>query len=275
MRADDVEAACRGLAAGHERHFETVRDAFSPRSAGSATLRARYDRACACDPARRRRPRWWRDGRHPARHRRRRRRPDDDDRGAGAAGLLGAGVGVARLRPHRARHLPPRRAGRRVRARPLGAADAVAVRGLPAPAGERLHRLGLRARREGPHPHQRARRRLLDRRAGVVLRPPHGLGARDRQGPRHRPRGAVREPEGHGPAPARARRLLDRPRRRPDGRDRQPVRARAHADHRRGLGAAAAHHGPERLRDRGRHPDRRRAQPRQLGRPAARRDRAA
>ncbi len=23
MRADDVEAACRGLAAGHERHFET------------------------------------------------------------------------------------------------------------------------------------------------------------------------------------------------------------------------------------------------------------
>ena len=34
MRADDVEAACRGLAAGHERHFETLRRLFSPHSAG-------------------------------------------------------------------------------------------------------------------------------------------------------------------------------------------------------------------------------------------------
>ena len=108
-----------------------------------------------------------------------------------------------------------------------------------------------------------------------VLRPPHGHGARDRQGPRHRPRGARGQHEGARPAPARARRLLRRARRRPDRRDRQPVRARAHADHRRGLGAAAAHHGAERVRDRGRDPDRRGAQPGQLRRPAARRDRRA
>ena len=142
------------------------------------------------------------------------------------------------------------RARRGVRPRALGAADPVAVRGLPAPAGERLHRLGLRARRQGPHPHQRARGGLLHRRAGVVLRPPHGDGARDRQGPRHRPRGAGREPEGQDAPPARAGRLLRRPRRRPDRGDRQPVRARAHADHRRRVGAPAAHHGPERVRDR-------------------------
>ena len=56
----------------------------------------RYDRACACDSAGRRRPRRRRDRRHPARRRRGRRRPDDDDRGAGAAGLLRRRVGVAR-----------------------------------------------------------------------------------------------------------------------------------------------------------------------------------
>ena len=83
----------------------------------------------------------------------------------------------------------------------------------------------------------------------------------------------AREPQGRRAAPARARRLLRRPGRRPDGGDRQPVRARAHAHHRRRLGAAAAHHRAERVRDRGRHPDRRGAQPRQLRRPAARRHR--
>ena len=62
--------------------------------------------------------------------------------------------------------------------------------------------------------------------------------------------------------------------RRPDGRDRQPVRARADADDRRRLGAAAPPDRAERLHDRERDPDRRRAQPRQLRRPAARRARA-
>src|SRR3712207_8587849 len=49
----------------------------------------------------------------------------------------------------------------RSRARPLRAGDAVAVRRLPAPGGERLDGLGLRARRARPPAHQRPRRGVL------------------------------------------------------------------------------------------------------------------
>ncbi len=89
-----------------------------------------------------------------------------------------------------------------------------------------------------------------------------------------RPRGAQGRPE--GPQAQAARRSATRGRvagRRPDGRDRQPVRPRPHAHDRRRLRAAAPDHGARRLRDRERHPDRRGDQPRQLRRPAARRGR--
>ena len=75
-------------------------------------------------------------------------------------------------------------------------------------------------------------------------------------------------------APARARRLDDRPGRRPDACDRQPVRARPDAHQRDRVGAPAPDPGAERLQHRQRHPDRRSDQPRQLRRPAARRGRA-
>ena len=50
------------------------------------------------------------------------------------------------------------------------------------------------------------------------------------------------DPEGPRPQAARARRLASRPGRRPDDRDRQPVRPRPHAHHRRRVGAAAPDH---------------------------------
>ena len=58
--------------------------------------------------------------------------------------------------------------------------------------GVGVDRLGLRARRQGADPHQRARRRERDRDRGHVLRPPHG--ARDARSARtrHRPRAAAR-----------------------------------------------------------------------------------
>ncbi len=61
--------------------------------------------------------------------------------------------------------------------------------------------------------------------------------------------------------------------RRTGARDRQPLRAQPHADHRRDLRAAAPDHGPQRLHDRQRPADRRPDQPRQLRRPAAQRRR--
>ena len=74
-------------------------------------------------------------------------------------------------------------------------------------------------------------------------------------------------------APAPARRLDHGPGRRPDAGDRQPVRARPHADQRDRVGAAAPDPGPQRVQHRQRDPDRRADQPRQLGRPVARRRR--
>ena len=149
----------------------------------------------------------------------------------------------ARARPDRARDLQARRARRRLHPRALGAAAAVAVRHLPAHAGEPRDRLGLRARRQGRHPHQRARRRR--RRSTSACRSPTHRTVSARvvgKDARHRPRGAGGQPRGARPAPARARRLRRRPGRRPDGGDRQPVRPRPHAHHRRRVGAAAPHH---------------------------------
>ena len=61
------------------------------------------------------------------------------------------------------------------------------------------------------------------------------------------------------------------PGRRPGRRDRQPVRLRPHGHHRDRLRAPAPDPGPQQLHDQQRDPDRRRDQPGQLGRPAARR----
>ena len=65
-------------------------------------------------------------------------------------------------------------------------------------------------------------------------------------------------------------RLLVGRRGRPHVRDRQPLRPRPHTDDRDRLGAAAQPPGARRRHHLRRHPDRRRVEPRQLGRPAAR-----
>jgi S1-C subfamily serine protease len=61
--------------------------------------------------------------------------------------------------------------------------------------------------------------------------------------------------------------VAGRPGRRPDRRDRQPLRPRAHADHGRGLGDEAHDPRPGQLPDRQRHPDDAAINPGQLGRP--------
>ena len=94
--------------------------------------------------------------------------------------------------------------------------------------------------------------------------PGHLVGRRSR----HRPGGGARDaPE---LAPLRARRFLRRARRTDRGRDRQSVRLRLHGHRRRRerAGTIAAHR--DRPADRRRHPDRRGAEPGQLGRAAGR-----
>ena len=78
---------------------------------------------------------------------------------------------------------------------------------------------------------------------------------------------------GEQPQAAHAGRLEQRRGRRPGVRDRQPVRPRPHAHRRRGQRAPARDRLAQRLLDRRRDPDRRRDQPRQLGRPAVQRGR--
>ena len=74
---------------------------------------------------------------------------------------------------------------------------------------------------------------------------------------------------------AAVRRLAPGPRGRHRHRDRQPLRPGPHGDRGHRLGHRALDHRAQRLLDRRGHPDRRADQPRQLRRPAARRDRAA
>ena len=206
MRAEDIEAACRALAAGARARLRRLATRFSRRSRTSARLVRMPARAFAIPLAaavigggvtagvlvgtgavg---------------------QRPDDHDRPAGAADLGVAGLGVARRRADRARHLPPRRARRRLHPRALGAADAVAVRRLPAHAGEPRTGSGFVLDDKGDILTNAHVVGVLARRPRVVLRPPHGLRARDRQGRRHRPRGAGRQAQGGQAAPARARRL--------------------------------------------------------------------
>ena len=132
-------------------------------------------------------------------------------------------------------------------------------------------RLGHRDRPERHDPHQLPRRRERDQGHGEPGKGQDGQRAGRRQGPVQRSRGAAHPSRRPGAAPAHARRLQRRAGRRPGARDRQPVRPRTHAHDGRHLGAAASDHGAERLHDRQRAADRRADQPRQLGRPAARR----
>ena len=182
---------------------------------------------------------------------------------------------VARTRADRARHLQARRARRRVHPRAV-----VQQRSRRSTSSRRQQEnvatgSGFVIDDDGPHPHQRPRRRRRDStsasRSPTAARSPREVVGKDADTDL-----ALLKvnPKEAGPAPAAARRLPRRPGRRPDGRDRQPVRARPHAHDRRRLRAAAPDHGARRLRDRGRHPDRRGDQPRQLRRPAARRRRA-
>ena len=99
---------------------------------------------------------------------------------------------------------------------------------------------------------------------------------RRRRGPRQRPRAAARSTCAAYP-PSTPLQLGDSSTVRvgdPDARDRQPVRARPHADERDRVGAPAPDRGAQRVQHRQRDPDRRADQPRQLGRTAARRRRA-
>ena len=133
-------------------------------------------------------------------------------------------------------------------------------------------RLGLRRLQGRPDRHERPRRRR--RLAGP------GQDRHERQGPgrhgrRRRPLARPRAAEGRREQPPHplARRLLVGRRGRPHLRDRQPLRPRPHPDDRDRLGPAAQPPGARRRHDLRRHPDRRRAEPRQLGRPAAQRRR--
>ena len=134
-------------------------------------------------------------------------------------------------------------------------------------ARSRRYRLGLRHLAGRADRHQRPRRQRLQghpprrrrwpnhRRAAHRRRPRHRRGADPRQcRPRPADR-AARRFQGRSPWPAR-------------GGDRQPARLRVDRDRRRRLRARPVdprHHGPD---DRGRDPDRRRAQPRQFRRAA-------
>ena len=121
---------------------------------------------------------------------------------------------------------------------------AVAVRPVPDRAARRGDRLGLRHRQERRHPHQRPRRRRRgeghasssptreDVSAKIVGRDPSTDLALLQGRPRRARPPAADAGVGQG-----------RPGRRPDDRDRQPVRPRPHADHRRRVGPAAADPG--------------------------------
>ena len=123
---------------------------------------------------------------------------------------------------------------------------------------QRLHRLGRRL-----HPDQRPRRRRRRRDPRGPGEPAPVRGRARRLGPDHR-RGAA-QGRRHRPAGRHDRRLRRARRRAVGARDRLAVRARAHrhAGHR--LGAVQK---PAERQLRPLHPDRRRGQPRQLGRAA-------
>ena len=202
--------------------------------------RSASSRACDARRRRQRRPR-------PSSSRRRSAPPSD--------------AGDARQRPDRARHLQARRAGRRLRPRRRSSSrrSRRSTSACPRSSG-RGHRLGLRDRQRRAHPHQRPRRRRraeghasssqTSRRVDAKV-----VGKDDVD----RPRAAEGRPRRASTlTPLDARRLVARRAgRRPGDRDRQPVRPRPHADHRRRLRPAAQDPGAQRLHDRRRHPDRR------------------
>ena len=137
----------------------------------------------------------------------------------------------------------------------------------------RAPRVGLPGRFPRAHPHQRPRAGIGHARHRDVRRRHRGARRRARPRREHGPGGAERR---LGPAERAAAR--PRQERRPGGggpghRHRQPLRPRAHGHDRDRLGPEAHHHLAQRLRHPERHPDRRRDQPGQLGRPAARRAR--
>ena len=181
----------------------------------------------------RRRDRRRRDRRRAARRRRRRRRRRDAWSQPPLPARARRRSPRRRRRPERARDLHARRAGRRVHPRPDGAAP------TPSPFDVFAHRQASRVDRLG----------LRDRRAtGQILTNAHVVeGATDvrvtfSDEPHGRRATSVGkdadtdlallrvDPDGLDLRAARARRLRRRAGRRPDGGDRQPVRARAHAD---------------------------------------------
>ena len=128
------------------------------------------------------------------------------------------------------------------------------------------HGLGLHRQQRRLHRHQRARRRRRLRSDGQAHRSPrvHGEGARRRQAHRHR----AHQDRGQEPARARLRAQHQRQARRVGDRDRRAVRLREQRLRR--CGERRASRAAERP-DGAVHPDRRRRESRQLGRPAAQR----
>ena len=143
----------------------------------------------------------------------------------------------------------------------------------PPAAAAAVAGLRLRDRQGRPHRHELPRRPGREAGQRQLLERRDHEGDRRRQRPLERPGRAEGRRELASADAARARRLrLDRGRR-SRRRDRQPVRARPHGHRRNRERDPARDHGAERLHDRPRDSDRRRDQPRQLGRAAARRAR--
>ena len=136
---------------------------------------------------------------------------------------------------------------------------AVPVR-LPAGPAGRGDRLRLRDRRRGLHPHQRPRGRERRRRSPCQLRGQARPSNAKVVGKDPSTDLALLkvDPDGLNLQPLQLGDSEQRPGRRPDDRDRQPVRPRPHAHDRRRLGAAAPDQRAQRLHDRQRDPDRRR-----------------